>query len=99
MPYSLTAKYQHAHGSPTFGVKESGCGCNPNLDKTVYPVDEQLLLVYVGMVAANINGYSVHPNTLALGLNPNDYDQLKSDPRFRIPSEVEKKTLYSYFGK
>ena len=81
------------------GWREAGCGCNSALDKTVYPVDDTLLLVWTGPVAGNINGILTQPNTLVLGLNPSDYDALKDDPRFRIPSDLEKKTLYGYFGK
>lgn len=99
-----TGKYEYAEENGNIGYRRKPCGCggkDRNADSSLYSQNMDTLLFYKGVTPTSIEGISVHPNMLVLGLSQEDFDKLKSDPmkRFMVPAEKQRKQLLGRFGK
>jgi len=88
---------------------ETGCGCGGSKPITTTPavpgVSDALLLVWTmpipSVVVASIDNskYQTQGSMILLDLTSVAYAQFVADPRFRVPSEAEKSSMFGYKGR
>lgn len=91
-------KYKYAGGVWT---ASSGCGCGgaKKTQTIATGVNPATLLLYTQAIAmvitAQVGSYQVQPHTILLDVDPIDFETLKADHRFKVPTEGD---LKQFFG-
>ncbi len=97
MPYRLDKTYKYIEKDEQQGFQDASCACTGKKDLTVYSVNMNLVLLFNKPVAARVNDLLVYPRTLVLGLTEEEYELLKSDSRFQIPTSEQKTKMQGRF--
>lgn len=96
----MLSKFKYVEDGDKKGYKETDCGCGGRKPSAeIHQVDMNKILLYVGPVRTRINGFPVIPNALIIGLNDQYYQALSANPRFKIPTEEQKRTLEAVFAR